>query len=191
MDNAQQQEISRFYTAARRFHKLLGKLPDGTRIPGGPYTIIQGVTLIVTLGVTLLTRGHLWTFGSFLIDVPLALVISGGLAYFVGRIPTRNRNLVTVGTSTVHAIASPAVGRRNGKKVTIRPRHRVGGDVLIDWGGMEPITPAAPVLAPASEFIVDEPPAPEPATAPVPQPTRHALTGVERLLQQSRGAAVK
>lgn len=191
MDNAQQQEVSRFYTAARRFHKLLGKLPDGTRIPGGPYTIIQGVALIVMLAVTLLTRGHLWTFGSFLIDVPLALVISGGVAYFVGRIPTRNRNLVTVGTSTAHAIASPAAGRRNGKKVTVRPRHRVGGDVLIDWGGSEPITPAAPIPVPAVEPVVDELPSPEPATASAPQPSRHALTGVERLLQQSRGAVVK
>lgn len=170
-------EVARFFTAARRFSKLLGKLPDGTRIPGGPYTIVQGVVVIVAAAGALMTRGHLWTFGSFLIDVPMALAVAAGLGILAGRIPTRNRNLATIALSAIHAMSSPAVGRRNGKTVTIRKPRKVGGGAVIDW--------------PVSEAELDEiestdtpVPVPQPAAAP-PAPVT-AVTGVERLLQQTR-----
>lgn len=181
MDKNLAPETARFFTAARRFPKLLGKLPDGTRIWGGPYTLLQGIVLVVVAAVALVTK-PMWSFGSFIIDIPVAAAFAIGLGLLAGRIPTQRRNILTVGMSALHAISSPAEGRRNGRKVTIRTPHRVQCDAVIDWSPDEleqlvdessPLEPA-PVPAPAS-------PAPIPAAA-----TPRAVTGVERLLQQTR-----
>ncbi len=37
------QETARFYTKSRRFPKMIGRMTDGSRIPGGPYTLTQTV----------------------------------------------------------------------------------------------------------------------------------------------------
>ena len=190
MDKNLAPETARFFTAARKFPKMLGKLPDGTRIWGGPYTLLQGIVLILAAAVALLTK-PMWSFGSFIIDIPVAAAVAIGLGLLSGRIPTQNRNVLTVGMSAMHAIGSPVQGRRNCRRVTIRRPHRVRSDAAIDWSTDEleqlvdvPVEPAAtpaatpvpaPVAAPAAE------PTPTPATA-----TPRAVTGVERLLQQTR-----
>ena len=45
----EEREVARFYTRSRRFPKFIGRLHDGTKIPGGPYTLTQGVVLAIVL----------------------------------------------------------------------------------------------------------------------------------------------
>ena len=42
-DEKQQTEVARFYTRSRKFPRLIGRLHDGTKIPGGPYTVTQAI----------------------------------------------------------------------------------------------------------------------------------------------------
>lgn len=188
MDKNLAPETARFFTAARRFPKMLGKLPDGTRIWGGPYTLLQGVVLVVVAAAAVLTK-PMWSFGSFIIDISIVGGIAIAAGLLSGRIPTQSRNVLTVGMSAMHAIGSPVEGRRNGRKVAIRPPHHVRCDAAIDWSTDEleqlvdvPVEPAAvPTPAPVSAAA----PAAEPAPIPV-AATPRAVTGVERLLQQTR-----
>ena len=42
-------ETGRFYSSIRRIPTTLYRLPDGTRVPGGPYTLVQGVGGAITV----------------------------------------------------------------------------------------------------------------------------------------------
>lgn len=177
-------ETARFFTAARRFPKMLGKLPDGTRLWGGPYTLLQGVVLVLVAAVAMLTK-PMWSFGSFIVDVPVAAAVAIVAGILAGRIPMQSRNVLTVGMSALHAIGAPVEGRRNGRKVKIRTPHHVRCDAAIDWSEDAPAAlveaPQPQVVAAPAVVRVPEPPTPSPAI-----PTVRAVTGVERLLQQTR-----
>ena len=70
-DRDEEREVARFYTRSRRFPKFIGRLHDGTKIPGGPYTLTQGVVLAIVLVVALMTQS-VWGTGSPIVDIPVA-----------------------------------------------------------------------------------------------------------------------
>lgn len=177
--------VAKFYTRARRFPKLIGKLHDGTRIPGGPYTLTQVIIGGLFLFVAMQTR-PLWTWGSLIIDLPLVLATTWGVAWVFGLIPQTNRNILSVAASGLAAFSSPLNGRFKGRPVRFRQPHRPHSRVVLDLGEY---------AAEASETTtVPEPDAPqEKPLAPVleldetdPSSTTHprAVSGVERLLGQ-------
>jgi len=79
-DEKQQTEVARFYTRSRKFPRLIGRLHDGTKIPGGPYTVTQAIVAAVVLALGLVTRG-LWGTGTILVDIP---IVDGAPAEEVG-----------------------------------------------------------------------------------------------------------
>ena len=187
-EHDEEREVARFYTRSRRFPKFIGRLHDGTKIPGGPYTLAQGVVLAIFLIGTLVTQG-LWGTGSPIVDIPIAAGVSWAAAWGAGRIPATRRNLLSVISSGLAAMTRPAAGRYRGETLRVRPPHFAGGKTTI----AEPVTAT---LAPTEDTIT----APQPVTPAVvepvisqrstPLPTRtpaHAVSGVERLLQQARG----
>ena len=183
-ENELARDRARFFTAARQFQTLFGKLPDGTKIPGGPYSALQGAVAVLVIMVGLLTRSwNWWTFGNIALDYAMLAVLAFGMLLLAGLVPMQKRNVATVGFAAGHAILSPAVGRRNGRPVRIRTPHRVVSDIVIDWD-QDKLNSS--VLAPAEPSRIDTGPT-TPATTPAASASAPlAVSGVERLLQQTR-----
>lgn len=182
-----EREVAHFYTGSRRFPKFIGRLHDGTKIPGGPYTLTQGVVLACVLILGLTTQG-LWGTGSPIVNIPLAFAVAWAAAWGAGRIPATRRNLLSIIGSSISAMTRQAAGRYRGEALKIRAPHYAGGRATIA-GSVEAIAilPLEDDTAPTVEAPA---PQPVPQQRSTPQPTRtpaHAVSGVERLLQQARG----
>ena len=207
-DRDEEREVARFYTRSRRFPKFIGRLHDGTKIPGGPYTLTQGVVLAIVLVVALMTQS-VWGTGSPIVDIPVAAFVSWGAAWGAGRIPATRRNLLSIITSGMSAMTRPAAGRYRGVTMRVRPPHFAGGGTTIaEPVGVTLARPGSENTAPAPEAPVvaqpvlqprggrgggRAPPPPRarrgrrrgpPAPPPPPPP---GAGGAPRLLQQARG----
>jgi hypothetical protein len=183
----EEREVAHFYTGSRHFPKFIGRLHDGTKIPGGPYTLTQGVVLACVLILGLTTQ-DLWGTGSPIVNIPLVFVVAWAAAWGAGRIPTTRRNLLSIIGSSLSAMTRQATGRYRGAALKIRAPHFAGGRTMIA-GAVE--ATAVPLLedntapeaeAPAPQPVTQQRSAPQPARTPA-----HAVSGVERLLQQARG----
>ncbi|WP_337007254.1 hypothetical protein [Microbacterium sp. LB12] len=193
-EKQQQTEVARFYTRSRKFPRLIGRLHDGTKIPGGPYTVTQGIVAAVLLALGLVTRG-LWGMGTILVDIPIVLLVAWGGAWGAGRLPTTRRNVASLVLGAFGAVFSPAAGKYQEQTVKLRPPHFAGGTTTISVASTPvtttptttvtpvPVTPTVAIatveetLAPAAELV------PAGATS-----ARTPVTGVERLLAQARGS---
>ncbi|WP_344102598.1 hypothetical protein [Myceligenerans crystallogenes] len=119
-------ETAKFYTRARRIPMLVGKMPSGGRIWGGPYTITQiGAGFLV--GFVLWQTAPLWArLGGFM-DVVVAAGIVIGTVWITGKIPSTGRNPATWVMDALNLTSSP--GRLSGGRLAVaRPRavsHRV------------------------------------------------------------------
>ena len=101
------EEIARFYTRSRRFPKMIGRMTDGSRIPGGPYTLTQvGFGGVALMGL-LMTR-TLWSTGATLLDLAITVGVAWGVTWLVGFIPMTRRNLVLAFVGAVAAPAQPS-----------------------------------------------------------------------------------
>lgn len=121
MSASEEELIGHSYTRARKHPLVIGKLPGAGRLPGGPYTITQVMTMVITFGLLVMTRG-LWAhFGAM--NFLLMVLIPGGLAWVLryarldGRDPARAVRSLLIYSST------PAQGRLAGKPQRVaRPR---------------------------------------------------------------------
>ena len=189
-------EVTKFYTRARKFPQLIGKLQDGRAIWGGPYTISQALAGMGTAGALYFTRG-LWAHFGVLMNLGVGLGSSWAVVRFMGKLPPGARNPIGLLWGAYSAITAPATGRLRGRAL-VSPRansvrHRihiarttlppvpahvgpsVGGHQL--GVGHQPTRPApAPNPAPAAE------PAPTRAVEKAPEASRPVLTGVQALL---------
>lgn len=183
-------EIARFYTRSRRFPKMIGRMHDGTKIPGGPYTITQAAIGAILFLIAITTRAQ-WGTGSILIDLPICVGVAWGAAWGAGRIPSTRRNLLSVLIGGLAAMFKPAAGQYQG--IPFRPRgpHKATGHVHF---GTDITVPAADQAIAAEEPEIPvtsaeagDVTAPVPALTPPPASARPTtLTAVERLLEQSR-----
>lgn len=187
MTSPEAPETGRFYTRSRRFPKFIGRLHDGSKIWGGPYTLMQGAVFVVVTGLALLTQSWWAADLGMLFALPASGVIGWGAAYGVGKIPMTRRNILSVIAGGVSAVFKPTAGHYQDRPVKIRPPHRAGGRVLISGAPRTKASsiqeiPAAAQTTPVAAVPVEVTPEPTPAhTAPV--------SGVERLLQQARGGS--
>lgn len=178
------EEIARFYTRSRRFPKLIGRMTDGSRIPGGPYTMTQVLSGGIVFLVAMVTR-NLWTTDAMLLDLIITAAITYAAIFVVGFLPLTRRNLVAAFMGAVSAIFRPVEGKYQGKVPRLRRPHQVHGTALVlSFGApLEEQTSPQPVLEEAA-------PAPQPSTelvstnaAPA---ARVPMSAVERLLQQAK-----
>jgi hypothetical protein len=103
--------IGRFYTSARFFKQVLGSLPDGTKIPGGPYTYTQISTMLGIVVGGWILRG-LWTTGSGFGDILLLLAVAVGAGYLIAQLPQSRRNPLKLFGSAVTLLTHPGPGGR-------------------------------------------------------------------------------
>ena len=195
-EEKQEPQIARFYTRSRKFPRLIGRFRDGTKIPGGPYTLTQGVVAAILLALGLATRG-LWGLGSIFIDVPVVLLAAWGGAWGAGHLPPTRRNVASVLFGALGAAFSPAAGKYKEQQVRLSPPHFAGGTATISFGQapivttppQAAVTPTAAHHTPAST-LVDETPtlAVDELVSAGHAPSRAPVTGVERLLAQARGS---
>lgn len=192
-DEKQQTEVARFYTRSRKFPRLIGRLHDGTKIPGGPYTVTQAIVGAVLLALGLVTRG-LWGTGTILVDIPIVLLVAWGGAWGTGRLPATRRNVGSILFGAVGAMFRPAAGKYREQTVRLSPPHFAGGAAVISGAKTQTTAqpePAAPALAPAPASAVVEATS-APAVAELVSvgvaSARTPVTGVERLLAQAHGS---
>jgi hypothetical protein len=103
--------IGRFYTSARFFKQVLGSLPDGTKIPGGPYTYTQISTMLGIVVGGWILRG-LWTTGSGFGDILLLLAVAVGAGYLIAQLPQSRRTPLKLFGSAVTLLTHPGPGGR-------------------------------------------------------------------------------
>jgi hypothetical protein len=119
-------ETAKFYTKARRIPMLVGKLPSGGRIWGGPYTITQvGAGAVVAFA--LWKTAPLWAqLGGFM-NIVVAVGVVVGVVWATGKLPSSGRNPVAFVMDAMNLTSSP--GRLVGGQVALpKPRlvtHRV------------------------------------------------------------------
>ena len=123
--------VVKMFTKARNFPQLIGKAPDGRKIPGGPYTLTQFVGAGIAGGLLWLTQS-LWAQGSVITNGAIFLGITGGTLWVLGRLPQGARNPISV----VRGVGRAATGamspsKINGEPIRIKRPHAVLGSVII------------------------------------------------------------
>ncbi len=115
-DDRDADEVVRFHTRGVRFPRLIGKTADGTRLPGGPYTITQVVATVTVFIAGQWTR-PVWG-GNGLTSDYLALVAVAVVVGFALRHATFGpRDPVTTAIAVIGLYLAPRTGRLGGRGV--------------------------------------------------------------------------
>ncbi|GAA4757769.1 hypothetical protein GCM10023328_47050 [Modestobacter marinus] len=150
----------RWYTRARRFPQLIGRTPDGARIPGGPYTVTQVATAGALLFIALKTTS-LWAHYGLIGNGLLLAGVVYGVVFLLGKIPLGSRSPLAIGAGAWRALSAPTTGRLGGRPVRLRRPHRIEHRMT--------------VFLPAAEAKATEPaPGARPAAADEPAPAAQA-----------------
>lgn len=192
----QRTQATRFFKT-RVSQELIGRLPNGEKIPGGPYTIPQVVAGFAVGFVGLRTK-PLWQTGQWLLDWGLLLGITAGVVLLLKHTVSSEPELLRLRLMgwlglAQHRKTSP--GTYRGRTYPLRtPGHRAHGRVLIDRRrqGLHDALPSAPepstVLVATPQQPPEHParaiPAAEPA-APV-LANRTSISGLEHLLASTK-----
>lgn len=146
MSASEEELIGRSYTRARKHPLVIGKLPGAGRLPGGPYTITQVMTMVITFGLLVMTRGMWAVFGAM--NFVLMVLVPWGLAWALryarldGRDPARAVRSLLIYSST------PAQGRLAGKPQRAARPHLATATCTVRVRTAErPALEAAPVCA--------------------------------------------
>lgn len=112
--------VGKFFTRAMKIPLMVGRLIDGTRLWGGPYTVPQIVAGFIALLV--LWQAFAWFFSTGLIFTDAILVVLGawGVAYLTGRLPESRRNMLNVITSAASATTTSKTGLYRGTPFKIQ-----------------------------------------------------------------------
>lgn len=176
-------EVARFYRTTK-YPKVMGRFYDGTKIPGGPYTMTQGVVGAIALFVALQTSS-LWGRGNIILDLPIGALFVWGAAWVAGRIRVGNRNPAVLLLGLFRAATSPSQGQYNDLPYRAKTPHRVRGRVITDLPSnrVQPVKNHAkqPRPEPIAPALAKPNPAPQTAAVEAPR----AVSAVERLLAQS------
>ncbi|MEV6583545.1 hypothetical protein AB0M92_35985 [Streptomyces sp. NPDC051582] len=147
MSASEEELIGHSYTRARKHPLVIGKLPGAGRLPGGPYTITQVMTMVISFGLLVMTK-DLWAhFGAM--NFILMALIPWGLAWVLryarldGRDPARAVRSLLIYSST------PAQGRLAGKPQRVARPRLATATCTVRVRSAERPAPAAAVAKPA------------------------------------------
>lgn len=195
----QEAETVKWYSHTRRFPIYVSRFPDGTKIPLGPFSLLELVAGVVVLLVGQQTM-PLWgaRLGAiYAYTVLICLVV--GAVFGIRQIPMGSRNPLLFCWGLARAVTAPRRGRYRGRAVTFKPPHNISGRAVVAWpvyvsprssarqrtsGGRarvgyadpEHVTTSAPVSAAVA--VMSRP-------VPVPVVLGPGLTNVQRLLAAS------
>lgn len=128
--------IGHCYTKARKFPLVVGKLPGGGRLPGGPYSLHQ-IGVMIGSVVVLQQSAALWAkFGWF--NIVIFAGIPYGLALGLKHARIDGRNPLVAGLGWLTYLTAPRHGRLRGRPYRpARPR-ALAGRFLAGPGHTEP-----------------------------------------------------
>lgn len=154
---SQSPEVVKWYTHARRFPQLIGKLPDGGHIWGGPYTFTQ-----VGVGVAVLAGGAKtigWWGGQFgpIGSVAVLLGVFAVAVWSTGRLPVGSRNPLSMLLGAWAAFRAPAAGKFAGRKVAIGRPHLASGGTLVGSPVPLPDAQVEPAAVAVASFAAADP----------------------------------
>lgn len=109
----------KFFTASRSVKQLLGALPDGTVIWGGPYTLTQFSVGALVLVAALITRGRFWG-GPLVLDILYIAAATYGAVWVTGKIPSSRRSVVNIGNCCWELLFAPVTGRYRNREVPVK-----------------------------------------------------------------------
>ncbi|MEU0111934.1 hypothetical protein ABZ313_42245 [Streptomyces sp. NPDC006251] len=176
MSASEEDLVGHSYTRARKHPLVIGKLPGAGRLPGGPYTITQIVTMVVSFAALTMTQSVWAHFGVG--NVLIMIALPWGLAWVLryaridGRDPARALRSLLVYTSM------PADGRLAGRpQRTPRPRLVRGHCTVrvLEPAAAAPVPSTAPAarVAPTVRPVSVEPARP---ARPLPMPAAAAVS---------------
>lgn len=147
----EEQSVVRFYTQARKIPYLLGKIGD-FKLPGGPYTLTQGVVAFIVAWIGKATM-PMWAGGMITIVawIPV-LLIALACGYIAGRIPFKGRNPLMLLWGLVGYATAPSWGTQAGRPVRMGPSRRIRTTEVnhaasgIDPRGSSDVDPAGNLL---------------------------------------------
>ena len=114
-------DVVRFHTRGVRFPRLIGKTADGTRLPGGPYTITQVVATVTVFIAGQWTR-PLWGGNGLATDYLILTAVAVAIGFALRHTSFGPRDPVTTAIAVVTLYLTPRSGRRNGRALrAIRP----------------------------------------------------------------------
>lgn len=176
-------EVVRWYTVARRFPKLIGVLPGGGRIWGGPYTqtgFVVGVVLLLAANRFAWAWAHFGVLGNGLVLV----VVVWGSAWGVSKLPIEARNPFTVARGLAAAATAPETGRIGGSPLKpARPVKVRRGRVRVNPHSPAFDTATAPPSVSAAPLPTVATPTPTAEPEPEPEATPHRpMSSVQLLL---------
>ena len=168
----------KWYTRARKFPQLIGRTPDGTRIPGGPYTYTQVAAGVVT-AVVLAQTTWLWAHGGLILNATIFIGATVGAVFAAGKLTPGMRNPIVLASGALNLMSS---GYRLDGTAIRNPKPNgatAAGPVTVFIPAPRL---AKPTTAPLTEPVAVPTPIPVlPATEPRPVPGP-ALSSVQRLL---------
>ncbi|MGW1496356.1 hypothetical protein [Streptomyces sp. NPDC002402] len=113
MSASEEDLVGHSYTRARKHPLVIGKLPGAGRLPGGPYTITQIVTMVVAFGLLAVTQA-LWAhFG--LANILIMIALPWGLAWVLRYARIDGRDPARAVRSLLIYASAPAGGRLAGR----------------------------------------------------------------------------
>jgi hypothetical protein len=170
-------EHARFFTRARKIPILVGRLPDGQALPGGPYTLVQ-VLSGAGVGLVLSKTTEVWAHFGGLLDLVFAAGLVVAVIWGTGKLPNSGRNPFTWAMDAVSLYSTPRQGSLRGRALRVGRPHLVHHRLVVLQAKPAPEpSPEAAVSAPA---LADPPASTRPSAAAV--PTGPAMSGVARLL---------
>lgn len=167
----------KWYTRARKFPQLIGRTPDGTRIPGGPYTYTQVAAGVVT-AVVLAQTTWLWAHGGLILNATIFIGATVGAVFAAGKLTPGMRNPIVLASGALNLMSSgyrlDGTAIRNPKPNTATAAGPVTVFIPAPPLAKPPTAPVEPAALPAPIRAL-----PVTETRPVPGP---ALSSVQRLL---------
>ena len=112
--------VGKFFTRAMKIPLMVGRLIDGTRLWGGPYTVPQIVAGFIALLVLWQAFACFFSTGLIFTDAILVIFGAWGVAFLVGRLPDSRRNLFNLMTSMASATATSKTGFYRGSPFKIQ-----------------------------------------------------------------------
>lgn len=159
------QEVLQWYTRARRVPTLIGRLPKGGRLWGGPYTTTQVVGFVVVVLVGQKTMGIWGRFGW--VGNWTALACAAGATLFALRfVKTGGRDPLTALFAVLGLGTGASAGSYDGRPVRLPRSHTITHRVNAQSRRADP--------DPADKHVLAAPPPPAAAARP--------QTAVQRLL---------
>ncbi|MBT9293968.1 hypothetical protein KKP62_03195 [Rhodococcus sp. GOMB7] len=128
-------EVIKDFTTARKIPQLIGRTPDGKKLPFGPYTVPQAVSG-AAVGAILWLLHPLWLGVNITWNVGFFVACCGGTLFVVGKLRLAGRSPASVAQGVKKAVFAPPEAKLkiNGKRVNIRAPHLVhaGGYITAD-----------------------------------------------------------